>query len=438
MKKLFFILMWICPFVVQGLEIEPDMARWGDKILIKGDGYRGKEKVKIISDDKVFAATATIGGSFTFLFNPQFGGKKVITAKGMEKEETTVFWIRPKIKVSPVSGSRGTVITVRGEGYSPKERIQMGLRNNYNVRFIEATSKGTFSTTFIVEKQRAGTDFFYAVGTKYYLDDSKDFYMKQDLRIIPSEGRCASVVTISGTGFSPSPDGIAQGERILIDFGTYQTIAKTYTDYFGSFDLPFLLPKEKGGLLLVKARGESSGFVAGGSFTIKPEIKEIPSSGFAGKTIKIGGDGFLSQEKIRITWEDVTGSRTTKEFFADEKGIMDIEYLVDSQPVGVARMTMLSDRFQIKKEIKIEPCLEVKELFSKAEGGTITLQGMGFGIEEEMRIDLGSHLCIAKPVTDKRGSFSVSFHLPQISGQQRIVVGGRKSYTTVIKYIDVK
>ncbi|MDI6752447.1 MAG: hypothetical protein QME07_06340 [bacterium] len=438
MRKLFFVFVVIVPYLVEAIEVEPGIARFGDKIFVKGDGYKEKERVKIISDDKVFTATATVQGSWTFLFDPQFGGKRVITAKGIEKEETAVFWIRPKIKVSPISGSRGTVLTVEGVGFSQGERIQMGLNRNYKPKFVEASKKGTFSTNYIVENQPAGKGSFYAVGTMYYLDDRKDFEMKANLTLIPSKGEVGSLMTISGTGFAPSPEGLSPGELIVVDFGRYETAASVYTDYYGSFQIPFFVPKEKGGMIGVKVKGESSGIACEASWTVTAKIKELPISCFAGKPIRIEGEGFLEKEKIKIIWNDVTGSRTTKEFIADEKGIIDIEYLVDSQPIGVARMTMLSDRLQIKKEIKIEPCLEVKEIFPKAEGGTITLQGMGFGIEEEMRIDLGSYLYIAKPVTDKRGSFLISFYLPQISGEQRIVVGGRKSYATVIKYIDVK
>ncbi len=431
MRKLFFVFILLMPFV-DALEVEPNIARFGDKILLKGDGYKGKEKVKIIIDDKVFMATATTGGSWTFLFNPQFGGKKMITTKGIEKEETAVFWIRPKIKVSPTKGSRGTVLTIEGVGFSQGERIQMGLNRNYKPKFVEASKRGTFTTNYIIENQPAGKGSFYAVGTRYYLDDRKDFEMKANLALIPSKGEVGSLMTISGTGFAPSPDGIAPGEPISIDFGTQQTVARVYTDYFGSFQIPFPVPKEKGGIVSVKAKGESSGIACEASWTVTAKIKELPTSGYAGKQMKIKGDGFFEKEKIEITWNEMRGSQTKSIFFADEMGVFDIDYTVCSQPRGtkVLTITAFQSNVQEKRSFEITPYVS-----ARYDEGTLTIEGTGFEQEEGIFLTFGETNYIGDVLTDRNGSFFFSA-VPRVFGKKVLAVGKKSRYST--GYIDVK
>jgi hypothetical protein len=430
MKKLFFI--WMLPFVVQALEIEPDMARFGDKILISGEGYMGKEKIKIISDDKVYMVQATAGGSWTFLFNPQFGGKKVMTTKGIEKEETMVFWIRPKIKVSPTIGSRGTVLTIEGAGFSPEERVQMATNRNYRVKFAEASKKGTFSTNYTIENQPAGKGFFYAVGTRYYLDDAKDFEMKANLTLIPSNGEVGSLMTISGTGFAPSPDGLAAGEPISIDFGTHQTRAKISTDYYGSFQIPFFVPKAKGGVVVVKAEGESSGITSNASWTVTAEIKELPSSGIAGEPIKIKGDGFFEKEKIEIAWNDMRGTETKSTFFVDEMGAFDIDYIIDSQPRGIKALTIIASEsgVQERRSLEIQPYIK-----ARYDEGTLTIKGTGFEEGEGVFLTFGETNHIGDVLADRNGSFSFS-GVPKIFGRKVVAIGKKSRYST--GYIDVK
>ncbi|MBU1600240.1 hypothetical protein KKG61_09105 [bacterium] len=413
------------PYVVQGLEVEPDRARFGDKILLKGDGYREKERIKIISDDKVFMATATMGGSFTFSFNPQFGGKKVITAKGIEKEETTVFWIRPKIRVYPVSGSRGTVLAIEGAGFSPEERVQMSLDRNYRVKFVDASKEGTLSANYIIDNQPAGKGFFYAVGTRYYLDDRKDFWMSQNLTLIPSKGEVGSLMTISGTGFAP-------GEPIVVDFGAQQTAAKVSTDYFGSFQIPFSVPKEKGGIVGVKAKGESSGIVSGASFTTAAKIKELPSSGSAGKQIRIEGDGFLANEKIEIAWNEMRGTPTKRLFCADEMGAFDIDYTIDFQPKGIKVLTITASQSNVqeKRSFEIKPCIE-----ARYDEGTLTIEGTGFEPEEGVFLTFGETNHIGDVLADKNGSFFFSA-APKIFGRKVVAIGKKSRYST--GYIDVR
>lgn len=430
MRRFFFIL--ILPFVVWGLEAEPNIARFGDKILVKGDGYKEKERVKIIIEDKIFVATATVGGSFTYLFSPQFGGKKVIRAKGMGKEETAIFWIRPKIKVSPATGSRGTVLTIEGAGFSPDERVQMSTDRNYRVKFVDASKKGTFSINYVVENQPAGKGYFYAVGTKYYLDDRKDFWMNPNLQFFPSKGEVGLLMTISGTGFSPSSDGIAPGEPISIDFGTHQTVARVYTDYFGSFQAPFSVPKEKGGIVDVKAKGESSGIISGASWTVTAKIQELPSSGSSGKPIKIKGDGFLANEKIEIVWNEMRGTQTKKLFFVDEMGAFDIDYIVDFQPRGIKVFTITASQSKVQKKgsFEIKPFIE-----ARYEEGTLTIEGTGFEPEEAIFLTFGETNHIGEVLADRNGSFSSSTR-PSLCGRKVVAIGKKSRYST--GYIDVR
>ncbi|MEW6482228.1 MAG: hypothetical protein AB1397_04420 [bacterium] len=424
------------------LTIEPFWSRIGEKVLISGEGYKRKEDITLNFEKKTFKLKASLQGTFSVSFIIQFqpGGKKVITASSKTKKETASFWVKPKIKAYPLKGTRGTKVNISGEGYSPNERIQIGLGRNSAVAWGTASSLGTFSATFTIAHQPYGPQPLFAVGHNHYLDDQKDFFVEPVLSVVPRKGIIGSLVTISGTGFFPS-EGPPPGEPIIIDFGTHRALMTGYTNYYGSFEIPLNVPSCKGGLVDVSVRGGYSGLVSSSNFDIAPRIRQFPQSAQPLRPMRIEGDGFLKYETITITLEKRReGTRTLtqrEEFLADENGSFELDFLVDTQPKGVKRLTIKGQSgFTEVRNLEIKPCIEVVEADRKA--GTLTIKGAGFMEGEGVSFSFGGPRYIGGTTADKEGAFLATFKISGIQEKERIIAEGSKSYEVAIAYWEEK
>jgi hypothetical protein len=424
MKNKTVLLLFILLGKIEGILIDPKWPRLGDEIVIKGEGY--KDIVEIFFETGSISSKVKDGRfEARFILSSQPGGKKVITVKDEEKEETLIFWLKPAIKVSPLRGTKGVVVTVEGEGYSPYEEVQIGLGRNWKVKVAEATEAGTFSITFTVGNQPGGKNLLYAVGRKWYLDDRKHFFMEPSVQIEPLRGKVGASIIISGTGFSAS-DGPGPGETILIDFGTHQTIAKTYTDYFGSFETKLTVPRGAGGECEIKVRGEKSKLTVFEHFNITPKM-EFPQTAFSKKLIDLKGEGFFCNERIEIVW-NLPETTTCSVFSADEEGVVEIDYLVQAQPRGLRRVTVTTSESGFCKvfECKIEPYLE-----AVYKNGTLTVKGTGFDPNENLSLTFGGARHIGEAKADENGSFLKSFALSKLYGE-KVIAPGRKGRAPVI------
>ncbi|MEW6007220.1 MAG: hypothetical protein AB1595_03580 [bacterium] len=413
------------------LTIEPFWSRIGEKVLISGEGYKREEDITLNFEKKTFKLKASLQGTFaaTFFIQSQPGGKKVIKASSKTKKETASFWVKPKIKAYPLKGTRETKVSVSGEGYSPKERIQIGLGRNSAVAWGTGSLLGTFSQTFTVTDQPYGTQPLFAVGHNYYLDDRKDFFVEPVLSVVPRKGIIGSLVTISGTGFFPS-EGPPPGEPIIIDFGTHRALMTGYTNYYGSFEIPLNVPSCKGGLVDVSVRGGYSGLVSSSNFDIAPRISSFPNTGEPTRPLTIKGDGFLKKETITITLEKRKKGTITqtqrKEFLADENGGFNLDFLVDTQPKGIKKITIKGESgFTEVRNLEIKPYIEVIE--ANREAGTLTLKGAGWMEGEEVKLGLMEARYMGMAKADKEGSFFATFLRKDLQEKEEIVAYGIKS-----------
>jgi|GEM_PF-6526205 len=413
------------------LTITPSLPKLKDIVLIEGEGYKPFEEIEISLEKKTQKIKTSSGGTFstTFIIQFQPGGQKIIKARGKTKLETISFWIKPTIKAFPLKGTRDTLVNISGEGYEAYEKIQIGLGRNSLVTWGTASSRGTFSTKFFVTNQPYGTQVLFAVGHKNYLDDRIDFFMEPYLTITPKKASVGSLVTISGTGFSPS-DGPSFGEPIIVDFGTHQTLAIGYTNYYGSFEIPLKVPFCKGGLVDVRGRGGYSNVASSLNFKIIPRIKQFPQFGEPTRPVKIEADGFSSFETVTITLEKgMEGTKTLTQretFFADENGAFSFNFLLDTQPKGIKRITIKGEfGFLERGSIEIKPFVEIVEIDRRY--GTLTLKGGGFMEGEDVKLGLMEARYLGSVKADKEGFFLATFFTSGLQQKEEVVAYGTKS-----------
>lgn len=423
---------------VFALSLEPSFPRIQNKVFLTGEGYKPSEDITINFEKKIFKTKATLDGTFStsFFVHPQPGGRKVITVKGKVKLETISFWIKPVMKAYPLRGSRGTRVFIEGEGYPLDERIQVGMGINSCVAFVNPEKGGTFSSSFIIGNLAYGSNTFFTLGKVVFMDEKMAFFMEPDLKVIPHSGSVGSLVTISGTGYS-APRNFEPGEWVEIDFGSHRSVACVRSDKYGSFEvvIPVFLEPSKGAL--IQASGISSSLKSKTFFEIIPRIKQFPQVAYPTKGVKLAGDGFFINETITLTLEKgMEGTRTltqTETFFANESGAFSCDFLIDTQPKGIKRVTIRGEfGFCEERMLEIKPFIEVVEL--DREYGTLTLKGGGWIKEEGVSFSFGGPRYIGATSSDREGSFLVTFKVSGMGEKERIIAEGRKSYEVTIAY----
>ncbi|MEW6104243.1 MAG: right-handed parallel beta-helix repeat-containing protein [bacterium] len=414
---------------VFGLTIGP-WPRIGDEVWIFGEGYNSEEDITIEVPGDILNTKASLQGTFstTFIIQSQPGGQKVITASSKTKKEAISFWIRPWMRAYPLRGSRGTRVFINGWGYPAGERVQVGMGFNSCVAFVDAGEGGTFSSSFIVGNLPYGSNTFFTLGRVTFMDENMAFFMEPDLRVTSQSGNVGSIVTLSGTGYKV-PVRYEEGEFVRIDFGTYISVACVRSDKFGSFELPIAVPIEPKGKALIQAEGISSSVISTAFFEIIPRIKIFPSFCNPTRFVKIEGDGFSSYETITMTLmrekEGTTTYLQKKKFCSDDNGKFNINFLVESQPIGIGSFTIEGESGFIEtRNLEIKPCVDVVEV-NRIEG-TLTLRGAGFMEEEGVEFGLIEARYLGTVKADKEGSFLVTF-LTTLYEKEEILAYGIES-----------
>lgn len=424
------------------LTIEPRLPRIGERVLISGEGYKPSEDIAINFEKKIFKAKASLSGTFstTFIIQSQPGGQKTITAKSKSKSEAISFWIRPVMRAYPLRGSRETRVFIDGWGYPSREKVQVGMGFNSCVTFVDVEKGGTFSSSFIIGNFPYGSNTFFTLDRVTFRDERMAFFMEPDLKVIPQSGKVDSIITLSGTGYKV-PVRYELGEWVRIDFGNYVSIACVRSDKFGSFEIPFKVPIEPSGKVSIQANGLFSSITSKVSFEIFPRIRQFPQSAEPLRPMKIEGDGFSKYETITITLEKRReGTKTLvqrEEFLTSENGDFSLDFLVDTQPKGIKRVTIKGKLgFYEKRDLEIKPCIEVIEADRKA--GTLTIKGFGFLPYEDVTLGFGGPRCIGKVSIDKEGSFLKTFIVNGIQEKEEIIASSTKSNEVIIVQIEVE
>ncbi|MEK7813414.1 MAG: hypothetical protein AAB296_06600, partial [Candidatus Desantisbacteria bacterium] len=416
-------------------------------ITVEGTGFGGSETIRIDfgNTNSITTSLTSTNGTFstTFLVNTQKYSTKTITATGSAYSfdiETDTFAIKPDIaQVIPQFGVVGTKVTLIGTGYENGEEVGIDFGTHQTITTTIASSNGTFSTTFVVDTQPIGTSStpgdFNIVGRGILSESAKNwFYIEPNtILVTPSSGPVGTKVTVEGTGYD-------YGEKIWISFGTLdigEPITSVWPSINGTFSASFIVNTQPIGTTIITAIVGSGGYPPAGHqgeksatvFIITPKITIVnPSRGVVDTVVTVEGTGFAgagNTEVIKInfgTHETITTTTTSL------NGTFSVTFIVDTQPAltrvitatGLNSIITLSygfatNTFFIEAEITlITPSTDVV-------GEVATLIGEGYGANEEVRIDFGTHKTITTTIASGNGTFSTTFIISTQEWGTRVV-----------------
>ena len=248
--------------------------------------------------------------------------------------------------------------------------------------------------------------------------------VKPGLTVSPEDGPVGTNVTVEGHGFAEDEEDIEL--RYYLN-GNYATIAENITaDEDGSWEKSFLIPPSAKGNHKIDAKSDESSLaqVKDATFEVTPGISIAKSSGSVGENIMMTGSGFAGNERdISILF---AGEEVETEIRADATGYWEESFDVPEMPTGTYSVTAEGEHTRQGDINALSFNITPGLLLSPAEGhvGTnVTVAGRGFAANKNVVIKYEGNQK-ATATTNNKGSFDVSFVVPESQHGGRLVTAG--------------
>ena len=341
------------------------------------------------------------------------------------------------ITLSPSSGIPGTDVTVYGYNFTANKWVDiyyyLDVTDDTWVAEVKADSDGDFQVDFTIPENYKGPHTVLAVDQEDK-SASMNFNVKPGLTVSPEEGPVGTNVTVEGRGFAEDEEDIEL--RYYLD-GNYETVAENITaDEDGRWEKSFLIPPSAKGNHKIDARGDESSLaqVKDATFEATPGIGIIDESsgsaidepsGSVGDNITMTGSGFAANERdISILF---AGEEVEMEIIrADAAGYWEESFEVPEMPIGTYSVTAEGEQTRQGDINALSFEIEPGIVLSPNEGhvGTnMTVAGRGFAANKNVVIKYEGNQK-ATATTDNKGSFDVSFIVPESQHGGRLVTAG--------------
>jgi hypothetical protein len=329
------------------------------------------------------------------------------------------------ITLSPHSGVPGTVVTVRGYNFTADEWVDIYYYLNSDKVWraeAETDEDGYFKVTFEVPESYTGAHEVLAEDEEGKSDDA-DFTVKPGLTVSPEEGPVGTNVTVEGHGFAEDEEDIEvyfDGEMVAENIPP--------ADEDGWWEKSFSIPSSAKGSHKIDAKGDDSSLsaVKDATFEVTPQISPDKLSGSPGENITMTGSGFYANDrhiKILFAGEEV---ETETRVDADSNGYWEKKFEVPEMPTGTYSVTAYGESTPKAAITAFSFAIKPGLVLSPDEGhvGTdLTITGHGFAVNKGVVImyeDEDNEA--ATDTTDNKGSFEVSFVVPESQHGQRQVI----------------
>ncbi len=313
------------------------------------------------------------------------------------------------ITLSPTSGAVGTTVTVTGYSFINVSYVFIffGYYATIPITNVLVTG-GFFTKSFVVPSTATlGLNYIIVQDTATYgvatVAVTAPFTVTaRQIAISPSSGYVGSTVTVSGSGFNPS-------SSVTINFDTtaVYTITTTATGTFSA--ATFTVPESSRGIHAIKG-GDSPGV----NFTTLEKITVTPTSGAAGDTVTISGNGFAANSGITLYFDNVSvsiGITTTNTNGSFTNNLFTIPSSSRGSHIikaGDVSGNSATTPFTIAEKMAITPT-------SGTSGTTVTVSGTGFSASTLITIKYNAVPVTTSPaaiITNVNGSFTTSFDVP--------------------------
>ncbi len=326
------------------------------------------------------------------------------------------------IRLSPDSGVPGTEVTLRGYNFTPNESVDIcycptaacpAISRIWVAEEVD-TEDGEFTVRFTIPESYAGAhEVRVYIGAS--LQAARNFTVRPAVTVSPEEGPVGTNVTVRGIGFAGNETSIEL--RYYLNGNSTLVASNITADSAGSWQRSFQIPASARGSHKIDARGNSSSFadVQDAFFTVTPVISLGKSSGSVGENITMTGSGFAANERnvtISFAGQEVAADVRVD---ADALGRWEKNFQVPQKPKGTYNVTAQGEstpRAAVRPlSFEIKPGLVLSSPQGHV-GMNLTVTGGGFAVSEDVDVMYDASK-IAATTTDAKGSFQVTFAVPE-------------------------
>ncbi|MEK7813927.1 MAG: IPT/TIG domain-containing protein, partial [Candidatus Desantisbacteria bacterium] len=404
--------------------INPVFGRVGSVVTVVGTGYGvAGTQVRIDFGSSRTITTAiisTTNGTFsvTFLINTQPYQTKVITAQDLTELATGTYKVIPDIaQVVPNSGIVSTSVTLIGTGFHEGEMVRIDFGTHETITTTQVSSEnGTFSITFIVNTQPAGSEglaapsIITATGEVSGPSATNIFQIKPRITLLtPTSG-------VTGINVNLQGDGYGNIEHLQVWMGNLCEVimSSNPTSPSGTFSIGFTVSAHPAGSNIITVIGLISGQIATTTYIVVAKIwfddqNTTFKEGYVGATIPVNGSGYQPGEMVSISFGT---HQTITTAIVNGAGQFTTNMTIDTQSYGTKDVTAKGSNSGSvgSAKFKINPKMVFMTPSSgKVQTEEISIFATGFGSNTLIAIHFGTSQTITTATTTENGTFSVSF-----------------------------
>jgi hypothetical protein len=297
--------------IVPNIAIDPNFGSAGTTINVAGHGFGVSEKnVAVTYDGSIVVSgiSANENGSWStsFAAPPSARGPRAVDAsgditKGSDVADKT-FTISPVVKMDPVAGGVGTLVTITATGFATAEGGIKVLYAGKEVRSsITSEVNGAWSTSFSVPPSTRGSHIVNVQGNTTASKDIPDmiFTVAPAVAISPNSGAVEDSIKVSGSGFANNETSIE------VTFDGKSLERNILADDSGNWSVNTKVPPCGSGPHTVTASGRMtpSADITPAIFTTQSVLTVVPRSGNVKDELRVTGSGFNAGKDFSISFE---------------------------------------------------------------------------------------------------------------------------------------
>ncbi|ADJ26564.1 conserved hypothetical protein [Dehalogenimonas lykanthroporepellens BL-DC-9] len=326
------------------------------------------------------------------------------------------------INLSPTTGNVGDVVTVTGSGFTPGDQVRLyynsvdddNLIKTVTANLSSSSTPGNISTTVTIPPSARGALNIIARDVSASANTQpKAFAVTPKITVNPDSGAVGSSVTVTGSGFSANTSVSFEWDGSAISGVTAVT-----TNATGSFTKTFNIPAATSGEHTITARDATG--PAEAVYTVAAKITLNPTSGTAGSTVSVQGNGFQTTGSVSITYDNVVMTTATL-----TNGTFTATFTVPGGVAG-AHTVRATDGLSNTAVATFTSTLSatLSPITSTAAPGHVgqdlTLTGTGFLPTSAITASFGTD-SIGSATSDATGAFTITFKAPAVNAGSHTV-----------------